>query len=108
MNIGEINDVLSRHGFWCGRMLSGTKTSPKGNFCVWNANIVTKGAGKVWYGDLNLTKDEKALNEIEEEIGEPLYVLHEMDARFENEGKPANQLITKAIWKTNEPVPTRD
>lgn len=108
MNIDKINDLLAENNLFCGRMLSGTKIAPKGQYCVWNANIVVKSNGKIWFGDINLTKDSAALNKVADAAGEPLYILREMDARFENEGKPTDDLIAKAVWTTNTPIPTRD
>jgi hypothetical protein len=70
-----------------GRMVSGSKVAPKGQECVWNANVIVDGK-KVWYGDLNLTKDEKDLQKCANIIGKPLYILREMDARFDNEKNP--------------------
>ena len=81
-------------------MISGSKIPPKGEICVWNANIISRSNGKIWFGDLNLTKDGKALKLIATELGEPLYVLREHDARFGTETKPIEELIEKAVWST--------
>lgn len=73
-----------------GRMISGSKSGYRrlypDNFVVFNANLCTKKK-KIWYGDLDLTLDKNALLEIAVEMGETLYVMYEMDARFENEKK---------------------
>jgi len=103
----KINEVFIENGIYFGRMISGSKSAPKGQFCVWNANAVVKSAGKIWFGDLNLTKDSKALNEIAKMIGEPIYILREMDARFKTEKDDVKILISKAVWTTNTPIPTR-
>lgn len=71
-----------------GRMMGGTKISPKGHLCVWNANICTKKFGKIWFGDLDLTTDEQKLIELAKGFGEELYILREMDARFTTEANP--------------------
>lgn len=71
-----------------GRMINSTKTSPKGEICVFNANLVTKGKDKFWFGDLNLTRDVEQLKLAAKERGEDVYVLREIDARFQNEAKP--------------------
>ena len=39
------------------------------------------GAKKVWFGDIDIRKAEKALLTISKELG-PLYVLHTIDGRF--------------------------
>ena len=72
----------------CGRMISGSKIAPKGEVCVWNANLCTKTKGKFWFGDLNLTKDIEQLKLAAQEKGENVYVLREMDARFQTEASP--------------------
>ena len=88
-----MNEVLIKHLGSIGRMISGTKTGPKGHVCVFNANVIVDGR-KRWFGDLDLTKQAKQLREAAKEIGQPLYILREMDARFDNEAKP---LIEKAV-----------
>ena len=79
--------------------------SPTGNICVWNANIVTKSSGKIWFGDLNLTKEGDRLKKIAAEIGEALYVLREKDCRFDTEKNPIDLLISMAIWNTDMEIP---
>ena len=83
-----------------GRMISASKsmysTAYPGNVVVFNSNICTK-EGKIWYGDIDVTLDEAKLNELADAIGERIYVLREMDARFENEGIP---LLDKAVWSS--------
>jgi hypothetical protein len=73
---------------------------------VFNANIVMPGYGKVWYGDLNLTKDYVILKSIAKSINSPLYILWEMDGRFGEETKSIADLIEKAVWDTTEDKPT--
>ena len=84
----------------CGRMIAGSKRAPAGCICVWNANVITKSSGKVWFGDLNLTKEGKILKEIAKEVGETLYILRESDCRFDTEKDPIDLLISRAVWNT--------
>lgn len=87
-----------------GRMIGGSKSRYKEmnpeEFVVFNANVVHPKDGKIWNGDLSITKDEKTLKNISKELGEPLYVLYESDCRFENENRPITELIEKSIWDT--------
>lgn len=83
-----------------GRMISAYKIAPDGCFCVFNANVITRNQNKVWYGDLNITREELKLKKIAQEIGEPLYVLREMDCRFDGEKDSIETLISKAVWST--------
>ena len=71
-----------------GRMLSGSKTGPKGHLCVFNANLCAKSKGKLWFGDIDVTADVKELSRLAKEVGEKIYVLKEMDARFRTEASP--------------------
>lgn len=75
-----------------GRMISGSKSGylnhyPK-NLAVFNANVCTKNEGKIWYGDIDLTLDREQLSELAKSLENDVYVLYEMDARFENEASP--------------------
>ena len=78
----------SREFFPIGRMMGGTKTGPKDHVCVWNANILTRKRGKIWFGDLDITADGKRLKAFAAEVGEPLVILKEMDCRFMTEATP--------------------
>lgn len=74
-----------------GRLISGSKSGYRerhpDNFAVFNANICTKSK-KVWFGDLDLTLDMDRLFQVVDILGEDIYILYEMDARFENEDNP--------------------
>ena len=80
-----------------GRMISASKTGPKGHVCVFNANLCIKSQGKVWFGDVDLTADADKLKAMATGAGEALYVLREMDARFLNEEKPLYQNAVAVI-----------
>jgi len=74
-----------------GRMLSlsksGYRAKHPSNIAIFNANVCTL-EGKQWYGDLDLTIDKNRLSELATSINQPVFVLYEMDARFENEESP--------------------
>lgn len=103
MSDGDIYALFSKHGFVMGRMISGSKSGYRerypNNNVVFNANIVAKSRGKVWYGDLDLTLDTENLTWVAKELGEPLYILREMDARFENEDQSFEFYENKAVKK---------
>jgi hypothetical protein len=80
-----------------GRQISGSKTCPKGHVCVFNANVVTAGKRKVWFGDLDLTADKDALSKYAIGLGEDIYVLREKDARFASEANPNLDLAVASI-----------
>jgi len=85
-----------------GRMIAGSKSTyqknyPK-NLVMFNANVVVEGVGKVWHGDLDITRDEALLVRLAELTDREVYVLQEMDGRFENEAKPR---VDKALYKVS-------
>lgn len=106
----NINEILRANGLVIGRMISFSKSDYRdrnpNSVCYFNANIVTAKDGKIWYGDLDLTKDGETLKAIAEEAGVILYVLREMDGRFENETLEPINLIKKAVWDTTQGVLT--
>lgn len=86
-----------------GRMVSFSKSfygqeKPK-NVAIFNANVVLEVNGKcqkLWYGDLDLTLDERKLGELAGRLNATVYVLREMDGRFENEAEPR---VDKAVFR---------
>ena len=98
----NIREIFHKHKLTYGRMISGSKSCPAGQVCVFNANLVTKNRGKIWFGDLNITKEAKKLKKIAEEIGEVLYVLREGDCRFGTENDPIEVVIGRAVWDTTK------
>ena len=70
-----------------------------------NANIISLSKGKIWYGDLDLTKDADTLKKISEQIGEHLYILKNIDCILEAELISPLELIKKAIWDTTQDIP---
>ena len=83
-----------------GRMISGSKFSYRKfyplNYVLFNANVIMRSVGKIWYGDLDITKDRDVLMEISGRIGEDMYVLQEMDMRFETEDDLIEELVKRA------------
>jgi hypothetical protein len=72
-------------------MISSSKSGyreryPK-NLSIFNANVCTK-EGKIWYGDLDVTLKQDDLIALAADLEEDIYVLYEMDGRFEYEGNP--------------------
>ena len=79
-----------------GRLISGQKNNYNGK-CVFNSNLCTKSR-KLWFGDIDFARDEKKLQEIADKLNETIYILKEMDGRFENGKKPK---IEKAVFVVN-------
>ena len=100
---GETIGTFYEKGFISGRMISGSKSTYRqkypNNEVYFNANIFVLGEGKVWYGDLDITVDRDLLEDISRLCGKKLYILQEMDGRFENTDITDEQIITRAIIK---------
>ena len=97
----QIKIHLGRHGRMIGGSKSGYRRANPDNYPIFNANIIAEtpdGMQKVWYGDLDLTTDETAINASALDSGTTLYVLREMDGRFNNENKPD---LSNYVYKTD-------
>lgn len=101
--------LFSSFGLPIGRSI--TPSPDKGSYCkihegdlvYFNANIITKNYGKIWYGDLNINLDFDNLKEVADILNEDLYILMEGDARFGYEKEPIEKLIkkTRTVIKCN-------
>lgn len=90
--------IVKRLGYY-GAMISGSKSGygrmyPK-NLAIFNSNVCLESK-KIWWGDLDLTLSKDKLIELSKELNDVVYVLYEMDGRFENEEKP---LIDRYVVK---------
>ena len=87
-----IETALKCFPLYNGAMLGASKSAyadlHKNDLVIFNANICTKEFGKVWWGDLNVTKSQKHLHKLADDAGVDIYVLNEMDARFQFEAAP--------------------
>lgn len=67
----------------CGRILSATKSEKE---VVYNGNVLIEST-KVWFGDFRFTERYK-LQDLPRLLQCKVYVLREMDCRFETEDEP--------------------
>jgi hypothetical protein len=86
-----IGKILGIHG----RMISGSKSGYRkhypDNLVVFNSNMVVvteTGASKVWFGDVDITLDREKLKQVAKELDGTVFIIYEMDGRFENENSP--------------------
>lgn len=91
MNIEDLLDPSTKHLGFPGKMISASKSGysqrfPE-NLVLFNSNVCTD-EGKIWWGDIDVTKSRENLSELAKEMGKTIYVLFEMDGRFENEKEP--------------------
>jgi hypothetical protein len=101
-----MSDFFIKGGFNLGRMISFSKSSYRekypDNEVYFNANIFVLGEGKVWYGDVDVTKDTDSLQNVAREMGKDLYILSEMDGRFENENLDDSEIIRRSRCKISK------
>lgn len=76
---------------------SGYSSTYREHLVVFNSNVISERHGKVWYGDLDITLEESKLRDVATQIGK-IYVLREMDGRFQNEKEPK---IERAVYMTD-------
>jgi hypothetical protein len=63
---------------------------------IFNANIFNSRAKKIWFGDIEIERDEEALLKLYRRLG-PLYILYEIDGRFLDEIPTIGYVRSKAI-----------
>jgi len=96
----ETNNIFNKHEFHVGRLITGSKSSYRENhpndLIIFNANILIQSKGKIWHGDLNITKDAKILQRICNEINEKMIIVSEMLCRFGMEEKSYSEIEKNA------------
>lgn len=97
----DFYNLFLNHDLMMGRMISGSKGGYREKYpnhqVIFNANIIIKSKKKIWFGDVSFPQDTDKIQEICNELGEPLYILYEMDARFGMENESVEKLINKAV-----------
>jgi hypothetical protein len=93
-------EIAERLLGFAGRMISGSKTGfckrHPDHFPVFNANVCTD-AGKIWFGDLDLTEDEAKLAELARTLGQKVYVLYDGEGGFG--GRDEQPLLENAVLR---------
>ncbi len=94
-------EIFRNNKMHCGQIISGSKSyyhqSHPTHVYIANSNICTKKHKKVWFGDIDLTTDAKQLQQISKEIGVPLYLFYEMDARWKEP-----DFVNDAVFKITD------
>jgi len=105
-NKSSMEEIFFEKGLVPGRLISGSKSFYRSQFpdneVYFNANIFVLGEGKIWYGDIDVTMDIQILKEIASSIGKDLFILSEMDGRFENEDIPDSKIISRSMCKISK------
>jgi len=86
-----MDEKIFKHLGGEGAMISASKSGyrkkhPK-NLVVFNSNVCI-GLKKVWWGDLDITLSKNKLISLSKELNDVIFVLSEMDGRFDNEDEP--------------------
>lgn len=101
-------EILNKILGYSGIILNATKSNPD---IIYNANLLTKEHGVIWYGDIPFKKEKilKDLKMFAEQLGEDLYILREMDARFKefkyidlNKAILIIKSIETVLWKRKD------
>jgi hypothetical protein len=101
-----MESIFESEKLFCGRLISYSKSGyidkNPDNEVYFNANIFVLGEGKVWYGDIDVTKEREILESIAGQIGKDLYILREMDGRFGNEELNDSEIISRSVCKISK------
>jgi hypothetical protein len=101
-----MKEIFKNYGFYLSRMISSSKSGYRerypDNQVYFNANIFILGEGKVWWGDLDITLDKDNLECVARDLGKDLFILREMDGRFENEKIKDSEIISKSVCKISK------
>ncbi len=101
-----MESIFKNEKLSCGRMISYSKSGymdrHPDNEVYFNANIFVLGEGKIWYGDIDVTKEREQLESIAGQIGKDLYILRELDGRFENEELKDSEIISRSVCKISK------
>ena len=96
----NIPALFEKYRLYNSRMVGYSKSAYRRenpeNEVVFNANIFTTNE-KIWHGDIDLTLESGKLQLIANEAQESIFVLREMDGRFENEILSFQEIKDKAI-----------
>jgi hypothetical protein len=86
-----------------GKMVGGSKSIYRydnpSNLVVFNANVFTKEHGKIWYGDLDVTKEIQSIKDLAKDLGTSVFVLYESEGRFGAEDSPN---LSKAVVEVHK------
>ena len=98
-----MESIFENEKLLSGRIISFSKSGYREEFpdneVYFNSNIFVLGEGKIWYGDIDVTKEKEQLENVARGIGKDLYILREMDGRFGNEELKDSEIITRAMCK---------
>lgn len=85
---------------WTGRMITHSKSSYlrrfAANLVVFNAQVFTRGAGQIWVGDLDVTRDTPQIQALADRLGEDVFVLRET-AGLAADGRPLPDLAVASF-----------
>jgi len=76
-HLGPVNQLISSSK-------SGYHRAFPEHLVLFNSNVCTREHGKIWHGDLDVTASREDIRALARGLGVMVYVLREMDGRFEN------------------------
>lgn len=93
----KAEEILGMLGMLISMSKSGYRDRNPDNLVVFNSNVCTE-TEKIWFGDLDITRSKAKLQMLAQELNETIFVLYEMDGRFDHENSP---LTDKYVVKFN-------
>lgn len=93
----KAEEILGMQGMLVSMSKSGYRDANPDNIVVFNSNVCTISE-KIWFGDLDITRSKVKLQKLAHMLNETIYVLYEMDGRFNHEENP---LIGNYVVKFN-------
>jgi hypothetical protein len=97
----RVTEIFKEEKLHTARMICSSKTTYRvsypDNIAFFNCNILLEGWGKVWFGDLDVTRDKRKLIQVASKLRQPLYLFRESDARFGKEDEAWETLKPKAV-----------
>jgi hypothetical protein len=110
-----MEEILIDYLGFPGVMISGSKSGyrdrhPK-NLVVFNGNVCV-GLEKVWWGDVDITSTKDTLISLSKVLNNVIFILNEMDGRFENEDEPLignyiAKFLPDGTYQLNENIKNR-
>ena len=102
------SSILGFEGKMISFSKSGYRQENPENLVIYNANIIQKtekGYEKIWYGDIDITLEYEKLIRISECLDTEIFVLYEMDARFDRESDPnVLNFVVSSFYNRKNPI----
>jgi len=96
-----VDDLMGIPGRLVGSSKNSYAKNHEKNLVVFNGNLFIQLEDryqKIWYGDVDVTREEPTLIELAKQLDTTVFLLREMDGRFEYEEKPKIEKSVARIY----------